>query len=92
LPVLLGLETVRLSASTITRLIRTWQDEYRGWKKRSLAGREQVSIRLDGLHFNVRLEKEGLACLVILGVTIDGNKEIVALEGRWIQWFRRGMM
>ena len=32
LPVLLGPEAAGLSASTITRLIRTWQDEYKGWQ------------------------------------------------------------
>ena len=80
LPVLLGPEAAGLSASTITRLIRTWQDEYKGWQKRSLAGKEYVYIWVDGVHFNVRLEEDRLACLVIVGVTIDGSKEIVALE------------
>ena len=80
LPVLLGQEAAGLSASTITRLIRTWQDEYKGWQKRSLAGKEYVYIWVDGVHFNVRLEEDRLACLVIVGVTIDGSKEIVALE------------
>ncbi len=32
------------------------------------------------MHFNVRLEDDRLACLVVIGVTIDGRKEFVALE------------
>ena len=33
----------------------------------------------DGVHFNVRLEEDKLCCLVIVGVRIDGTKELVAL-------------
>ena len=33
----------------------------------------------DGVHFNVRLEEERLCCLVIVGVRVDGTKELVAI-------------
>ena len=33
----------------------------------------------DGVHFNVRLEEERLCWLVIVGVRVDGTKELVAL-------------
>jgi len=42
LPVLLGSEAAGLSASSINRLMRTWQDEYRAWRKRPLTGRDYV--------------------------------------------------
>ena len=80
LEVLLGSEATGLSVTTISRLIRIWQEEYRDWRRRSLAGKDCVYIWVDGVHFNVRLEEDRLACLVVIGVHIDGRKEIVALE------------
>jgi putative transposase len=80
LPVLLGPEAAGFSATTITRLLKVWQDEYVLWRRRSLEGRDYVYIWADGIHFQVRLEEDRLACLVILGVLPDGRKEIIALE------------
>ena len=34
----------------------------------------------DGVHFNVRLEDDRLCTLVILGVRLDGTKELIAVE------------
>ena len=45
---------------------------------RNLAERDYVYIWVDGVHFNVRLEEERLCCLVIVGVRLDGKKELVA--------------
>jgi transposase-like protein len=80
LEALLGPKAVGLSATTINRLLKVWQDEYRAWRKRSLKGKEYVYIWADGVYFNVRLEDDRLACLVIIGVRPDGRKEVVALE------------
>ena len=81
LSALLGEEAVRgFSPTTITRLLTVWQEEYRQWQKRSLTGKEYVYIWADGVHFNVRLEEDRLACLVVIGVTPDGDKEVIALE------------
>jgi len=80
LEVLLGPEATGFSATTITRLLQVWQEEYRVWCRRSLAKKEYVYIWGDGVYFNVRLEEDRLACLVIVGVLPDGRKEIVALE------------
>ena len=81
LAALLGEEAVTgFSATTITRLLTVWQDEYRSWRKRSLAGKSYVYIWADGVHFNVRLEEDRLACLVIIGVTPSGSKEVIAIE------------
>lgn len=80
LEALLGPEAAGFSATTITRLLRVWQDEYRVWRKRSLEDRDYVYIWADGVHFNVRLEEDRLACLVIMGVLPDGRKEVVAIE------------
>jgi len=80
LAALLGPEAAGLSATTINRLLKVWQDEYQAWRKRSLEGKEYVYIWADGVYFKVRLEDDRLACLVIIGVRPDGRKEVVALE------------
>lgn len=82
LSVLLGEEAVAgFSASTVTRLLTIWQEEYKGWCKRTLANKAYVYIWADGLYFKVRLgDDERIACLVIVGVLPDGRKEVIALE------------
>jgi transposase-like protein len=58
-----------------------WQEEYAGWRKRSLKGKEYIYVWADGVYFNVRLgEDKQLACLVLVGVLPDGTKEVIALE------------
>ena len=79
LAALLGKEAVAgFSATTVTRLLRIWQSEYKAWRKRPVG--EYVYIWADGVHFNVRLAEDRLACLVIIGVTPDGRKEVIGLE------------
>ena len=79
LSALLGVEAVAgFSASTVTRLLHVWQDQYQSWRKRPLG--QYVYIWADGVHFNVRLEEDRLACLVVIGVRPDGTKELIALE------------
>ncbi len=80
LEALLGPEASGFSATTITRLLKTWQDDYQAWRKRSLEGQEYVYVWADGVYFNVRLEEDRLACLAMVGVRPDGRKEVIALE------------
>ena len=81
LEALLGPEATGFSATTITRLLKTWQDDYQAWRKRSLKGKAYVYIWADGVYFNIRLgEDRRLACLVVVGVCPDGRKEVLALE------------
>jgi len=68
-----------LSPSVITRLTVAWQDDHRAFMSRDLTDRDYVYVFADGVHFNVRLEEERLCCLVILGVRLDGTKELVAV-------------
>lgn len=68
------------SPTTVSRLLTVWQDEYRAWRKRSLKNKNYVYLWADGVHFNVRLEDDRLACLTLIGVLPDGTKEVVALE------------
>lgn len=80
LAAILGDNAPGLSPSVITRLTTAWQAEYAQWKTRSLADRDYVYVWADGVHFNVRLEDERLAALVLIGVRPDGTKEVIALE------------
>ncbi len=69
-----------LSASVITRLTTQWQDEQRAFMNQSLADRDFVYVWVDGVHFNIRLEEDRLCVLVIVGVRLDGTKELVAIR------------
>ncbi len=51
------------------------RDEYKAWRKRSLADKNYVYLWADGVHFNVRLEEDRLACLTLVGVLPDGSKD-----------------
>ena len=68
-----------LSASVITRLTTDWQRERDQFSRRSLKDTDYVYIWVDGIHFNVRLEEARLCTLVIVGVRVDGTKELVSI-------------
>jgi transposase-like protein len=80
LPVLLGDDAAGLSPSAITRLTAAWSEEYQTWRKRELSSADYIYVWADGVHFNVRLEDDRLAALVLIGVRPDGTKELLALE------------
>jgi len=79
LSALVGPECPGLSASTVTRLVAQWQDEYKDWSKRPLADKHYVYLWVDGVHFNIRLEEDRQCILVVMGATADGRKELVAI-------------
>ena len=79
LQALLGPSATGLSATTITRLIATWQDDYEAWNKRSLEGKRYVYVWADGVYFNVRLEEDRQCILVLMGATAEGKKELIAV-------------
>jgi putative transposase len=91
-----------LSAATVTRLTVQWQDEARAFNARDLSKVDYVYLWADGIHVNVRLDEEKLCLLVLIGVRVDGAKELVALAdgyrestGSWADLLRdckrRGM-
>jgi len=79
LQALVGPQAAGLSATTIARLMTVWQDEYKAWNRRSLAGKHYVYIWADGIHFNIRLEEDRQCILVLMGATADGQKELIAV-------------
>jgi transposase-like protein len=91
-----------LSAATITRLTTQWQDDARAFNERDLSDVDFVYVWADGIHVNIRLEEERLCLLVLIGVRVDGTKELIALAdgyrestGSWADLLRdckrRGM-
>jgi transposase-like protein len=91
-----------LSSATVTRLTVAWQDEAKAFNNRDLSTVDYVYVWADGVHLNVRLDEEKLCLLVMIGVRIDGRKELIALAegyresaGSWADLLRdckrRGM-
>src|SRR5438270_1431063 len=80
LQAILGPDAPGLSATTITRLKATWEDEFAAWTKRSLAGKHYVYVWADGVHFNIRLEGGRQCILVLMGATAEGKKELIAIS------------
>ena len=79
LQALLGPDAPGLSATTVTRLVTTWQKDYEDWSQRSLADKRYVYIWADGVHFNIRLEEDRQCILVLMGATAEGKKELIAV-------------
>ena len=79
LSALLGERAKGLSANTVSRLKQQWSDEHRAWCQRDLSDRRYVYWWADGLYSNVRLD-DRLCLLVIIGVSEQGRKELIAVE------------
>jgi len=79
LAALVGPNCPGLSASTVTRLKASWEDEFQEWNKRSLREKQYVYLWADGVHFNIRLEEDRQCILVLMGATADGCKELIAV-------------
>jgi putative transposase len=76
---LFGPDAKGLSANTITRLKAAWEEQYRDWSKRSLKDKHYVYVWADGVYFNIRLEEERQCILVLMGASVEGKKELIAV-------------
>jgi len=70
-----------LSATTVSNLLKKWQDEYLEWSRRDLSKDHFCYVWVDGIHFNVRREESKLCTLVVMGATKNGVKKLIAVEG-----------
>jgi putative transposase len=91
---LLG-EDAPLSKPTVRRLKAAWAEEFEGWSRRSLGGRELVYVWADGIYVKAGLERDKAALLVVIGAMSDGTKEVLALTSgyresteAWTEVFR----
>lgn len=77
---LLGPKARNLSPGVISRLKETWEEEYKAWSTRKLDGKRYVYLWADGIYLQARMEEAKECVLVIMGVTEQGNKELLAIE------------
>ena len=80
LQTLLGINAQGLSAATISRCKRVWEQEHEAWNRRSFENKRYVYIWADGIYFGIRSDDAKQCILVIVGVTEQGVKEFVAIE------------
>jgi len=76
----LGFDGSGLSASSVVRMTECWQGEYENWSKRDLSGKHYVYLWADGIYFGCRLTDERACCLVLMGATAEGKKELIAIQ------------
>ena len=80
LTALLGPDATGLSASTVRRLVASWQQEHARWQRRELSTKRYVYIWADGVYFTPRLDHDRQCMLVLIGADADGRKELLAIE------------
>ena len=68
-----------LAPATVTRLTKQWGDDHAAFQARDLSDRDFVYVWADGVHPKVRLGQAHSCVLVLLGVRVDGTKELIAL-------------
>jgi len=68
-----------LSPATVTRLTKQWGEDHAAFQARDLSDRDFVYVWADGVHPKVRLGQAHSCVLVLLGVRVDGTKELIAL-------------
>lgn len=69
-----------LSPNVICRLKAEWENQYKSWSNRDLSRKHYVYWWADGIYLNARMEDSSRCVLVIIGVTDDGYKELIAIE------------
>jgi transposase-like protein len=79
------------SASTVSRVFHTLEEEYKAWKKRPLAEHYRY-LFADGTYFTIIYDHEGckMPILAVVGIKPDGQREVVAFtvgdrenQGAW---------
>lgn len=77
---ILGPDAPGLSASTISRLKKVWEEDFGDWNRRDLSDRRYVYVWADGVYFQARLEEQKQCVLVVMGSTPSGQKELISIE------------
>ena len=80
LAALLGEQAQGLSAATVGRLKRVWEEEYRAWRTRDFKRQRYVYVWVDGIYFTVRGDAARQCLLVMIGVDEWGRKALLAVE------------
>ena len=75
-----GEGSMGLSPATISKLIKAWDKDFENFKQRRI-NKKYIYIWADGVNVRVRLGDDKKVCiLVIMGVTEDGKKELLAVQ------------
>ena len=77
---ILGEKAKGLSATNIVRLKNDWELEFKEFSQRDMTDKHYIYLWADGIYFNVRLDNDRPCLLVIVGVTPEGKKELVAIH------------
>ena len=76
----LGEGATGLSPAAIVKLKKIWEVEFEQWSKRKIT-KNYIYVWADGVNVEIRLgEDDRLCLLVIIGVTEEGKKELIAVE------------
>jgi putative transposase len=69
------------SASTVSRVFHTLEDEYEQWRQRKLAERYEYAFA-DGTYFTVIYNDEGckMPILAVVGIAESGEREVLAFQ------------
>jgi putative transposase len=78
---LLGQDAAGLSATTVSRLCKEWEQHHERFRQRLLSFNRYAYLFMDGIHVSVRLGEDPKLCLlIVIGVREDGVKELLAVE------------
>src|SRR5246127_1208410 len=78
---LLGEDAAGLSATTIARMSKEWEEHHERFSKRHLGFTRYAYLFMDGIHVQIRLGEDPKVCLlIVIGVREDGEKELLAVE------------
>jgi putative transposase len=76
------LKAAPLSKSAVSRVIATLKDGLEAWRTRSLSDLDVIYVYLDGFALRVRTAGKvvSVPVLGVVGVLVDGDKQLLALE------------
>lgn len=75
-----GEGSMGLSPATVSKLLKSWEKEFEQFKHRKVT-KNYIYLWADGVNVKVRLGDDKKICLlVIIGVTEDGDKELLAVQ------------
>jgi putative transposase len=78
---LLGEDAAGLSATTVSRMCKEWEEHHARFRRRLLSFNRYAYVFMDGIHVQVRLGEDPKVCLlIVIGVREDGCKELLAVE------------
>ncbi|MCX5231442.1 IS256 family transposase [Streptomyces sp. NBC_00233] len=68
-----------LSSATVTRLAKQWAEDHAAFQRRDLTESDYVYVWADGVHPKIRLSQTHSCLLVLMGVRVDGTRELIAI-------------